>query len=168
MKKQWLQFVFSSSWILVRRWMLWGSRDRSSFRLNKNGAVRHGAVCFNYSFPQKIDEHFLVISDDLDQPVGWKYDAKVDELQDIGLLILNWDASWIWRVMSVGYEGRCVRFGFMVRFIFVLWKRDGWWSRHAVPIQWFFAELQVQDDDKVGGVFDPRAREQILVLDNYF
>ena len=40
-------------------------------------------MCFNYSFPQKIDEHFFVISDDLDQPVGWKYDAKLDELQHI-------------------------------------------------------------------------------------
>ena len=52
------------------------------FAHNKNGAVRHGAECFNYSFPQEIDEHFLVISDDLDQPVAWKY-VKVDELQHI-------------------------------------------------------------------------------------
>lgn len=32
-------------------------------RLNKTGAVRHGAECFNYYFPQDLDDEFLIISD---------------------------------------------------------------------------------------------------------
>ena len=38
-------------------------------RLRGNGAVRHGPECFNYSFPQELDEKFLVISDTLEGPV---------------------------------------------------------------------------------------------------
>ncbi|GFH47818.1 hypothetical protein CTEN210_04294 [Chaetoceros tenuissimus] len=33
------------------------------FAHNKNGAVRHGAECFNYKFPQEIDDKLLVIAD---------------------------------------------------------------------------------------------------------
>ena len=32
-------------------------------RLNKTGAVRHGAECFNYYFPQDLDDEFLIISE---------------------------------------------------------------------------------------------------------
>jgi len=32
-------------------------------RLSKNGAVRHGPECFNYGFPQELDDKYLVISD---------------------------------------------------------------------------------------------------------
>ena len=35
------------------------------FSLRENGAVRHGPECFNYSFPQPLDDKFLVISDTL-------------------------------------------------------------------------------------------------------
>jgi hypothetical protein len=40
---------------------------------NKNGAVRHGAVChgaefYNYKFPQDIDDKLLVIADTGDFP----------------------------------------------------------------------------------------------------
>jgi len=35
--------------------------------------VRHGAECFNYSFPQELDDEFLVISDTLPGKVAWKY-----------------------------------------------------------------------------------------------
>jgi hypothetical protein len=34
-------------------------------RLMGYGVVRHGAECFNYYFPQEIDDEFLVISDRL-------------------------------------------------------------------------------------------------------
>jgi len=51
-------------------------------RLSVNGAVRHGAECFNYIFPQELDEHFLVISDHLDSNIPWSY-VNVQELQDI-------------------------------------------------------------------------------------
>lgn len=32
-------------------------------RLNDTGAVRHGAECFNYYFPQDLDDEFLVVSE---------------------------------------------------------------------------------------------------------
>jgi len=53
-------------------------------RLKANGAVRHGAECFNYCFPQELDDEFLVIGDDLDdnRKVPWKY-VNVKELQDM-------------------------------------------------------------------------------------
>ena len=35
--------------------------------------VRCGAECFNYGFPQELDEEFLVISDTLPGEVAWKY-----------------------------------------------------------------------------------------------
>ena len=43
-------------------------------RLRKDGAVRHGAECFNFYFPQELDDEFLVISDVLSgQTLPWKY-----------------------------------------------------------------------------------------------
>eukprot|EP00980_Cylindrotheca_fusiformis_P012605 scaffold3084_cov144-Cylindrotheca_fusiformis.AAC.53 len=43
-------------------------------RLKKEGAVRHGAECFNYYFPQELDDEFLVICDTLSgQTLPWKY-----------------------------------------------------------------------------------------------
>jgi hypothetical protein len=43
-------------------------------RLNKEGSVRHGAECFNFYFPQELDDYFLVISDDLSgTTLPWKY-----------------------------------------------------------------------------------------------
>eukprot|EP00980_Cylindrotheca_fusiformis_P005351 scaffold1138_cov128-Cylindrotheca_fusiformis.AAC.33 len=51
-------------------------------RLRKEGAVRHGSECFNYYFPQELDDEFLVISNDLGCTLRWKY---VDEkgLQEV-------------------------------------------------------------------------------------
>lgn len=49
-------------------------------RLAKStGAVRHGAECFNYFFPQEIDDHFLIV-----YPGNkiWKY-VSTKELQNI-------------------------------------------------------------------------------------
>jgi hypothetical protein len=52
-------------------------------RLKKEGAVRHGAECFNFSFPQDLDDEFLVISDNLSgQTLPWKYVDKTG-LQEI-------------------------------------------------------------------------------------
>jgi len=51
-------------------------------RLQSTGCVRHGAECFNWWFPQEIDEDFLVISDTLPGNKKWKK-VKVPELQDI-------------------------------------------------------------------------------------
>jgi hypothetical protein len=49
-------------------------------RFSRDGAVRHGSECFNYYFPQELDEEFLVISDQFDG-VPWKYMA-VEDMQD--------------------------------------------------------------------------------------
>lgn len=49
-------------------------------RLSTCGAVRHGAECFNYFFPQELDEEFLIVSDTL-PGVPWKY-VGVSELQE--------------------------------------------------------------------------------------
>jgi hypothetical protein len=47
----------------------------------RNGAVRHGAECFNYYFPQDLDEEFLVISQDLPGKDHWTY-MNAEEVQD--------------------------------------------------------------------------------------
>ncbi|KAI2492719.1 hypothetical protein MHU86_21826 [Fragilaria crotonensis] len=49
-------------------------------RLHKDGCVRHGAECFNYYFPQMLDDHFLIIGEGINEKVllgRWKeiYDA---------------------------------------------------------------------------------------------
>jgi hypothetical protein len=41
--------------------------------LDQSGAVRHGAECFNYLFPQELDDELLVISDQLPGKVPWQY-----------------------------------------------------------------------------------------------
>jgi hypothetical protein len=53
-------------------------------RLNKDGCVRHGAECFNYYFPQELDDHFLIIGEGMNEngPPNWKY-VSVAELQKI-------------------------------------------------------------------------------------
>ena len=52
-------------------------------RLRGNGAVRHGPECFNYAFPQELDDKYLVISETLPGQVPWKY---VDSDELIGIL----------------------------------------------------------------------------------
>jgi len=51
-------------------------------RLQATGCVRHGAECFNYFFPQQLEDRFLVISDTLPGGTPWKY-VNVKELQDL-------------------------------------------------------------------------------------
>merc|ERR1712238_133018 len=55
-------------------------------RLQENGAVRHGAECFNFIFPQEIDDNFLLISGDDCAPgeAPWKY-INVSELHSFPL-----------------------------------------------------------------------------------
>eukprot|EP00985_Skeletonema_marinoi_P003235 scaffold1351_cov114-Skeletonema_marinoi.AAC.1 len=52
------------------------------YSLRENGAVRHGPECFNYSFPQPLDDKYLVISDTLPGLVPWKY-VDIFELIEI-------------------------------------------------------------------------------------
>ena len=51
-------------------------------RLGHSGAVRHGAECFNYYFPQDLDDEFLVIANDLPNGKPWAY-VDVEGLQNI-------------------------------------------------------------------------------------
>jgi len=50
-------------------------------RLKSNGAVRHGPECFNYGFPQDMDDHYVVVSDTF-PGLPWRF-ANSDELIDI-------------------------------------------------------------------------------------
>ena len=56
--------------------------DIAVSRLQETGCVRHGAECFNWFFPQEIDEQMLVISDTLPGNVKWKK-VNVPELQEL-------------------------------------------------------------------------------------
>ena len=51
-------------------------------RLKTNGAVRHGPECFNYGFPQDLDDYFLVISDTF-SPVPWKYVNRTELIESL-------------------------------------------------------------------------------------
>jgi hypothetical protein len=47
--------------------------------LQDSGAVRHGAECFNFYFPQELDDEFLIVFDSF--PEKWRY-VSTSELQD--------------------------------------------------------------------------------------
>ncbi|KAL7517685.1 hypothetical protein ACHAWX_002589 [Stephanocyclus meneghinianus] len=51
-------------------------------RLRATGCVRHGAECFNFFFPQDIDDTLLIISDTLPGNVKWRK-VNVQQLQSI-------------------------------------------------------------------------------------
>lgn len=78
-------------------------------RLHKEGAVRHGAECFNYYFPQELDDEFLVISDSLSgQTLPWKY---VDQTGLQEILIEKIDKGYTfpinpkWILCDPGWKG---------------------------------------------------------------
>ena len=48
---------------------------RAVDRLSKTGALRHGAECFNFYFPQELDNEYLIIWEGFERG-SWKY---VDE-----------------------------------------------------------------------------------------
>ncbi|CAB9509906.1 expressed unknown protein [Seminavis robusta] len=59
-----------------------GYGDEKSYKLMEDavtrlaeldGAVRHGAECFNFEYPQEMDPSFLVISDTIEGNVRWQY-----------------------------------------------------------------------------------------------
>lgn len=68
---------------------MFGFGDQKSYSIMKNaverlklvGAVRHGSESFNYTFPQELDEEFLVISDALPGDMPWQY-MNVSSLQE--------------------------------------------------------------------------------------
>ena len=57
-------------------------------RLQSTGCVRHGAECFNWGFPQEMDDHFLVICDALPGNVPWKY-MNLRQLQDLLISMID-------------------------------------------------------------------------------
>ena len=67
----------------------YGFGDRQSYSITEcavswlqdSGAVRHGAECFNYWFPQELDAEFLIVSNTLPGKVPWRY-VNVSELQE--------------------------------------------------------------------------------------
>ena len=61
----------------------YGIMEKAASRMKDTGAVRHGSECFNYGFPQEIDEYFLLVSDTL-PGVPFRY---LDETQLQDLLI---------------------------------------------------------------------------------
>jgi hypothetical protein len=78
-------------------------------RLQKEGAVRHGAECFNYYFPQELDDEFLVISDNFEgQTLPWKY---VDQTGLQEILIEKIDQGYTfpinpkWILCDPGWKG---------------------------------------------------------------
>lgn len=56
----------------------------SCFAHNRKGVVSHGAECFNYRFPQELDDQFSIISNCLEGNVSWKY---VNRKELIAILI---------------------------------------------------------------------------------
>eukprot|EP00804_Cyclotella_cryptica_P003394 CCRYP_018550-RA/>CCRYP_018550-RA protein AED:0.08 eAED:0.08 QI:140/0.91/0.92/1/0.5/0.30/13/434/1368 len=63
-------------------------------RLSDTGCVRHGAECFNFFFPQDIDDTLLIISDTLPGNVKWK---KVNEQQLQSILMDKIDEGFTFR-----------------------------------------------------------------------
>jgi len=59
----------------------YGIMEKAATRMKDTGAVRHGSECFNYGFPQEIDETFLLVSDTLPN-VPFRY-LDVTQLQDL-------------------------------------------------------------------------------------
>jgi len=49
--------------------------------LQESGAVRHGAECFNFYFPQDLDEEWLIVSESLPDDPKWRY-VGAEELLD--------------------------------------------------------------------------------------
>ena len=90
--EKWLNVLKSEKKALPEIPSLGFSDPKSNFifkhaihRLSKEGAVRHGAECFNYYFPQELDDQFLVISDEFVDDgckLRWKY-VDQSELQKI-------------------------------------------------------------------------------------
>ncbi|KAL7484824.1 hypothetical protein ACHAW6_010435 [Cyclotella cf. meneghiniana] len=63
-------------------------------RLRDTGCVRHGAECFNFFFPQDIDDTLLIISDTLPGNVKWR---KVNEQQLQSILMDKIDEGFTFR-----------------------------------------------------------------------
>ena len=83
---------FSASIIKGKGMPRYGYGDIKSYRLMESaakrlakldGAVRHGAECFNYEYPQEMDSSFLIISDSIKGKVRWQY---VDTVVLLGFL----------------------------------------------------------------------------------
>jgi len=69
------------------------------------GAVRHGAECFNFYFPQKLDDQFLIVWDGLDSP-PWR-SVREPELRSFLLERAREGFSFplnpVWPVRDVGW-----------------------------------------------------------------
>jgi hypothetical protein len=108
---------------------LYGFGDPTSYEMignvvvatQKCGAVRHGAECFNYWFPQELDEEFLVVWNQFGK-TPWKYFTEpqlqeflLDRIKDGYAFPINpvWcvrDAGWydVLRALRESDEGKKV------------------------------------------------------------
>jgi len=55
---------------------------------SSSGAVRHGAECFNFYFPQELDDEYMVIMEGVDHAKPWRY-LKEPELRQFLLDRIN-------------------------------------------------------------------------------
>ena len=74
-------------------------------QVRRSGAVRHGAECFNFYFPQELDAEFLVVWDGLDSP-PWKA-VKEPELREFLLARVKEGYSFpinpVWPIRDPGW-----------------------------------------------------------------
>eukprot|EP00408_Alexandrium_pacificum_P061029 CAMPEP_0171160960 /NCGR_PEP_ID=MMETSP0790-20130122/3825_1 /TAXON_ID=2925 /ORGANISM="Alexandrium catenella, Strain OF101" /LENGTH=802 /DNA_ID=CAMNT_0011625507 /DNA_START=112 /DNA_END=2521 /DNA_ORIENTATION=+ len=91
----------------------YGFGDATSYRLieaviqatQDSGAVRHGAECFNFGFPQELDEDYLVVWEEFDDK-PWAY---MDEDDLRSFLLERSDEGYsfplnpVWPVRDVGW-----------------------------------------------------------------
>jgi hypothetical protein len=70
------------------------------------GAIRHGAECFNYHFPQELDEEFMIVWEHFEGK-PWRYDTECDLRK---FLLARADEGYVfpvnpvWPVRDVGWH----------------------------------------------------------------
>jgi len=93
----------------------YGFGDAKSYSLIKDvieatistGAVRHGAECFNYFFPQELDDEYLVVWSGFSQEKPWEY-VDEDELRDFLVQRINEGFTFpinpVWIIRDIGWS----------------------------------------------------------------
>lgn len=52
--------------------------EKLSLQMKDTGGVRHGAECFNFYFPQELDDEYLIIWEGFGEKKPWKYVSEPD------------------------------------------------------------------------------------------
>jgi len=93
----------------------YGLGDTTSYNIIKEviqattstGAIRHGAECFNYFFPQELDEEYLVVWSGFAEDKPWEYmdeDAVREWLIDRVGEGFVFPMNPVWIVRDIGWE----------------------------------------------------------------